>query len=785
MKKIISKLPVGVVVCLVIFLLAATQASICSGQLSLPVLPDASPAEPSVSPTADSPAGLKQQRQEISQRLRVAQRQLDAVKESQEAEADSRGGELTENLTREVGNLKQLEVLLAQQQAAEERREAAEKQKVELEQRLQDLRARGPEDPTPYSFLLLDQLRDELVAETARQGAVQATVDTTAEAVRLAKAALAEKERQRRKAKETFDTNKDEERNPQLSAALAHAELETRLAGEILKTREIELAVEKRAQQSHELQLAYLAEKIEWVGRQTHFRVEDLEHQLVELERQERDLKQSLQAAEKTAQFLDQQWFDARGRLDQAFERPADLLEEVEARRLARLAQQQRIAALGQQLARLEDRREGWNRRFRISQHSVSREDRRLWVEETIQQLEQLDRERRLQTIRVDEVRQDLATLEAKLDSDSQRLDGTTRWLRAQQTTLSQLSMLHERQIASIDASRRLHDKLLAELRDSEPATTWSDRGKQAYEAIVQAWNHELASIDDRPITVRKIVMGVVLLFVGYLLSRVISRLFGNRFLPRVGVNPSAASALQTVLFYSLLILFAVFALKIVNVPLTAFTLLGGAVALGVGFGSQNVVNNFISGLILLAERPIRVGDLIQVDGLFATVETIGARSTRVKTGANLEIIVPNSKFLENNVTNWTLSDTMVRCEVMAGVAYGSPTKQVEELMIRAAKLQEMVLVDPSPFVWFREFGDNSLQFQLNFWVQMTSLTRRMTIESLVRFKIDELFREAGIVIAFPQRDIHLDAVRPLEVRVLAPEAPAPQQGGSQVGKAA
>ncbi|NIP84709.1 MAG: mechanosensitive ion channel [Planctomycetales bacterium] len=755
------------------FLLVAIPTAPLNAQLPLPSLsgtsvpPDQAVAPATVEPTVD----LKRQRQEISERLHVAQRQLDVEKEK---DVVSQNAEVTESLSREVGNLKQLEVLLAQQQAAEERKAAAEKQKVELEMRVDQLRQRGPSEPRPYSFLLLDQLRDELVAESARKDAVQATVDTTAEAVRRAETVFGDKQRRRRKAKEALNVNKDDGARPQLLAAHAEAELDARLAEQVLKTRNIELTVEKLAQQTHELQLVYLAEKIELVDRDVHFTHEDLEHQLVELERQERDLKQSLQSAEATAQFLDQQWFDARARLDKAFDRSPALEEEVEARRLARLAQQQRITALGQRLARVEDRREGWQRRFKNGLGSASREDRLQWFEETEQKLEQLDRERRLETIRLDEVRKDQATLEARIDSDPQRPAETTRWLRSQQHTLLQLSNLHERQITSIDASRRLHDKLLVELRASQPVMTWFEQSRQAYEGLVQAWNYELASIDDRPITVKKIVMGVMLLFVGYLLSRVISRLFGGRFLPRVGVNPSAASALQTVLFYTLVVLFAVFALKIVNVPLTAFTLLGGAVALGIGFGSQNVVNNFISGLILLAERPIRVGDLIQVDGLFATVETIGARSTRVKTGSNLEIIVPNSKFLENNVTNWTLSDKMVRCEVSVGVAYGSPTESVEELLIKAAKLQEMVLVDPAPFVWFRDFGDSALQFQLNFWIYMTSLTRRMTIESQVRFKIDELFRASGVVISFPQRDIHLDAVRPLEVRVLpATESPS------------
>ncbi len=189
--------------------------------------------------------------------------------------------------------------------------------------------------------------------------------------------------------------------------------------------------------------------------------------------------------------------------------------------------------------------------------------------------------------------------------------------------------------------------------------------------------------------------------------------------------------------------------------------------ALGVGFGSQNVINNFISGLILLAERPIKVGDLVQIDSLFGNVEEIGTRSTRIKTGANHEIIVPNSSFLESNVVNWTLSDDRIRTVVKVGVIYGSPTHEVTRLLTKAVQDHGMVLPKPDPILLFTDFGDNSLNFEIHFWIRMRSVMERLRIESDIRYKIDQLFCEAGLVIAFPQRDVHLDSVKPLEIRLL------------------
>jgi small-conductance mechanosensitive channel len=267
-----------------------------------------------------------------------------------------------------------------------------------------------------------------------------------------------------------------------------------------------------------------------------------------------------------------------------------------------------------------------------------------------------------------------------------------------------------------------------------------------------------------------------VLLAIGYLVSGLLSRWFGKRLLPRLGMHESAAAALQSLASYALVATSTLFSLRLVNVPLTVFTFLGGAVAIGVGFGSQNIVNNFISGLILLAERPIRVGDLIEINGLCGTVEQIGARSTRVSTGANLEIIVPNSTFLQNNVINWTLSDDQVRTSVKVGVAYGSPTHEVARLLKQAADEHTLALREPEPLVLFTDFGDNALSFELFFWIKMRGQTARRGIESDVRHRVDVLFREAGIVFAYPQRDIHLDAARPISVRLLSADSPLNEQ---------
>ena len=290
---------------------------------------------------------------------------------------------------------------------------------------------------------------------------------------------------------------------------------------------------------------------------------------------------------------------------------------------------------------------------------------------------------------------------------------------------------------------------------------------REVVQRVAAIWNFQLMAIDGRAVTVGKVTIALLVLMVGVPIAKIVIRKISRRLFTRIGLEPGAASAFQALVFYVVVACLAVFALWVSEIPVTVFALAGGAIAIGVGFGSQNIVSNFISGIILLAERPIKVGDLIQVGETFGEVETIGARSTKIKTFDNFHIIVPNAAFLEQNVINWTLSDNLVRIHLQVGVAYGSPTRRVEELIQQAVRELDTVVIPPDPAVLFEDFGDSSLVFEAQFWILMKRPMDRRRSLSNVRFRIDELFRENDIVIAFPQRDVHLDSLRPLEVRLL------------------
>ena len=293
------------------------------------------------------------------------------------------------------------------------------------------------------------------------------------------------------------------------------------------------------------------------------------------------------------------------------------------------------------------------------------------------------------------------------------------------------------------------------------------DTLREVLQQISAVWNFQLTAIDGRPLTVGKVSIAVLVLLVGIPFARLVIRRISHRLFTRIGLEPGAAAAFQALFFYAAVACLVVFALWVSEIPLTVFTLAGGAIAIGVGFGSQKIVNNFISGLILLVERPIKVGDLIEVGDTFGEVESIGARSTKIKSFDNFHVIVPNGSFLEQNVINWTHSDNLVRVHLQVGVAYGSPTRRVEELLQQAIRELDQVVTPPEPVVLFDDFGDSALVFEALFWIVMKRPMDRRRALSSVRFRIDELFRQNAIVIAFPQRDVHLDSLQPLQVRLL------------------
>ncbi len=704
-------------------------------------------------------SGTRERRKQIAVRLTSASTQLKRTQDPDNQTPTSPA------LEREVEILKQIDSVLAQQQAGETKLQQLQPELEQAVQNLQALQQTGMSEPSPYSFLKFSSLLTELRSAESRIERTIAEANASRDAVTAARRAKESKEADLRRAKEALSQNRDESIVAELEAAVLITELEARLADETLSLRRLESENNQLLQQIAQANVDALRRQRELMEPNVVFSESDLQEVLVDFGKDERQVQQSIQMAESRLRFAESELNSALLRNTAPNENPVQA-EELAARRLEQQLRQRDLDLLTSRLTRISKSRELWNRRFKVINYQASTDELSDWAAELEDSLNAIDRERRVLMSIADERRENLATLESRLQNMDSEASEQRRWATDQQQSLQQLMLLNDRDLVSLTALHDLSFNLLAEIKGEVTSWNFRQRIERVWATFDTIWNTELTVIDDLPITVGKVLIGLSVLVIGILIARLFSRVLGNRLLKRFGMDEGAAAAIKSLTFYFLVAICALFALRIANVPLTVFTLMGGALAIGIGFGSQALINNFISGLIILAERPIQVGDLIRIDDLIGNVIQIGARSTKIRTGDNLDIIVPNSRFLENNVLNFTLADDRFRCAVTVGLAYGSATREAERLLVQAATEHPLILSDPKPFVWFRDFGSDALVFEVHMWMKVRTLGQRLRIQSDLRFRIHDLFKEAGIVIAFPQRDVHLEMTRPLEVNL-------------------
>jgi small-conductance mechanosensitive channel len=257
-------------------------------------------------------------------------------------------------------------------------------------------------------------------------------------------------------------------------------------------------------------------------------------------------------------------------------------------------------------------------------------------------------------------------------------------------------------------------------------------------------------------ISIEGLIMAVVIIFLTYIIIKVGRTLIGEKILDKQRIERGLKDSILTIAGYLGWGIGLIVALGILGVNATSLAVVFGALSIGIGFGLQNIFNNFISGLILLFERPIQVGDYIEIGGLWAEVRKINVRATVVQTFDNAAVIIPNSDFISQKVTNWTLRDKRMRRNIEVGVAYGSDVERVQKTLLDIAQKTTQVLKYPRPEVIFLDHAGGALIFRLRVWIHIDDY---FTISSQIRFEIDRRFREVGIEIAFPKRDLYIRSI--------------------------
>ena len=279
---------------------------------------------------------------------------------------------------------------------------------------------------------------------------------------------------------------------------------------------------------------------------------------------------------------------------------------------------------------------------------------------------------------------------------------------------------------------------------------------------------YPLVTVKEGAITPARIVGAILAVVAGFAVSRTLRAFLHTAVFPQTRqVDRGTQAAISTLLHYSMIALAAYVGLKVLYLDLGALAIFLGTLGLGLGLGLQPLFVNFISGLVLLLERQIKVGDVVEIDGTPCEVLTVSMRSTLVRTPDNVEYVIPNGDFITNRVVNWTLTDQRLRARMQIGVAYGSDPQLVRKLLLDIAHRHPDVLVDPPPEVWFTDFADNALIFVLVCW--FANADARWRFLSQVRFEMTEVFKAHGIEIPFPQRTFSFLGDKPLPVEIRKP----------------
>ncbi len=296
-------------------------------------------------------------------------------------------------------------------------------------------------------------------------------------------------------------------------------------------------------------------------------------------------------------------------------------------------------------------------------------------------------------------------------------------------------------------------------------------------------WQYELFTVDDvllvdnrevkttRGVTIGKSVGAIGILIFGFLLVSWLIRSAIGLAERRIGLKSSVATQIRRWLTVVATATLIILSFNLVQIPLSVFAFLGGALAIGAGFGTQNLIKNLISGLMLLVERPIRMGDLVEVDGIKGRVTSIGIRFSTIHSADGVDTLIPNSELVEKKLVNWTYSNPDARREIRVGVAYGTDPVQVKNLIKSAALAHPDVMTQPEPTVVLDDLGDSALMFSLRYWIRLGAGTDGREVDSDLRCEILDKLAAAGIDVPYPQRDVRLQMAQPLTVALMHPDA--------------
>ncbi len=722
---------------------------------------------PSPAKAAEEPPAATLTVEDISTQRTALRKEIETTRTALSQQPESASDDTSVRLSLELTLLERLDRIYAEQLRTLQHAADLAKESAEIQTRTQSRRPPETTLKPPYGLEQLDHLYGDLAYLRQARDWLKTDVANATEALREARDTLTAKDRARRATREQLDRDKNDGK---AQGALRLSELESRVAQETGQLREAALHTLKTQQGLLAPKEALVEPEFAWLRAHLEFTEAELAAEHTRREQRLALLKTALTEAKTMEAKVARAAAEA--------ERRAEPGEALEFQRADRDVATRRLGVLTAQFERVAELATITEQRRAVLAGRAAGSDQRDWAAANRTALDALEKERTQDAREFVISRREWQELTTRLGKMSATEKRAAPWVEEHARQLGLWVEAGNAELGDVDALRTARLRLKDELGPVAGAFSPRDAWPRVQAAALAAWSYEVFSVQDQPVRVRTILAVMLLLALGHALAKRTSRTLGRRVFPRFGWTRGRSAAWQTLCFYALFLIVLLAAFNLFHLSLTQFSVVSGALAVAIGFGSQKLIGNFISGLILLIERPINEGDVIELDGQQVTVERLGPRSTIVRSAANTQVIVPNSLLLDRSVTNWTLSDDIVRLTIRVGVAYGSPTRDVDRVLTEVLGGHPDVRREPAPRVQFHDFGANALQFDAVGWC---CVAVRGETESELRHRIAEAFAKAGIVLAFPQRDLHLNTVRPLQVefaepdREAAPEPPPPK----------
>ncbi|MBI5557704.1 MAG: mechanosensitive ion channel [Deltaproteobacteria bacterium] len=717
--------------------------------------------------TAETPSPQS----EIEEKLKKTQETLAGSDPEKIDTLASQANIPVEQFEKKIGLLREIEATYQRQLALLAKQSSLQQEEKILNEQIDSHKGSLVVQLPPYSLTTYDLYLDQLEKTEQQDQTLSVTLEADQKKLEEARSELEASSQSLRQITEEVSPNGEAVDSPAQNMQLSIARLEQELAEANLGLLRITADNNRISAAIAGRQKNLAQQQLDRVRANLTYDEKDLQEKLKQLDGLRQKIKGLLATLEGEQQKVEEAWHKAQEEfkgtdIDDAASRERSK-SWLDARQAWSDTYQQVLEQQENTLRLISQAEETWRRRYALLKQEAASDDLDRWEKESGDTLQSMDSLIKMAQNTQNSLQPQIVSLKMRLAQE--HLDpAVAQNLRTMQDAQTRLLERTLEYLTRLQTRSRFETRFLAEIRARQENINLLATLKGAGASLLNILDYEVWVIDDQSVTVKKVLVALMILIIGLRLAKFISRFTTNRILLRTKLDESDRAIFDRILYFLMLVLIVLFALDTVNIPLTALTFLGGAFAIGVGFGTQNLLNNLISGFILMLERPVKIGDTIEIDNTVGAIEEIGIRCIRIRTPGNVHILVPNSSLLEKNIVNWTLSDQIIRCQVRVGVAYGADVHEVGKLLRRAVDDHGKILKKPEPIIIFNDFGDNALIFDAYYWIQLgADRMGKIVIESDVRFLIEKYLREGGIAIPFPQRDIHLATTRPLEVKIL------------------